>query len=283
MFTLNCKGKLLTTAQPLVMGIINATPDSFYKGDLPSGLKAMVALAGKMKAEGASIIDIGGQSTRPGSERISSSQEMQRVIPLIEAIHSVYPELILSIDTYHSEVAMAALKAGTSIVNDISAGSLDPEMIDCVSSLNVPYICMHMKGTPESMQINPTYEDLIKEVLDFFIAKIDQCKQAGIRDIIIDPGFGFGKTMDQNFTLLKQLSVFKMLDKPILAGLSRKSMVYKTLGIGVDESLNGSSVLNTIALLQGASIIRVHDVKEAMEAVSLFVAFEKSSPQSMEW
>ena len=283
MFTLNCKGKLLTIAQPLVMGIINATPDSFYKGDLPSGLKAMVALAGKMKAEGASIIDIGGQSTRPGSERISSSQEMQRVIPLIEAIHSVYPELILSIDTYHSEVAMAALKAGTSIVNDISAGSLDPEMIDCVSSLNVPYICMHMKGTPESMQINPTYEDLIKEVLDFFIAKIDQCKQAGIRDIIIDPGFGFGKTMDQNFTLLKQLSVFKMLDKPILAGLSRKSMVYKTLGIGVEESLNGSSVLNTIALLQGASIIRVHDVKEAMEAVSLFVAFEKSSPQSMEW
>ncbi len=283
MFTLNCKGKLLTTAQPLVMGIINATPDSFYKGDLPSGLKAMVALAGKMKAEGASIIDIGGQSTRPGSDRISSSQEMQRVIPLIEAIHSVYPELILSIDTYHSEVAMAALKAGTSIVNDISAGSLDPEMIDCVSSLNVPYICMHMKGTPESMQINPTYEDLIKEVLDFFIAKIDQCKQAGIRDIIIDPGFGFGKTMDQNFTLLKQLSVFKMLDKPILVGLSRKSMVYKTLGIGVEESLNGSSVLNTIALLQGASIIRVHDVKEAMEAVSLFVAFEKSSPQSMEW
>ena len=283
MFTLNCKGKLLTTAQPLVMGIINATPDSFYKGDLPSGLKAMVALAGKMKAEGASIIDIGGQSTRPGSDRISSSQEMQRVIPLIEAIHSVYPELILSIDTYHSEVAMAAVKAGTSIVNDISAGSLDPEMIDCVSSLNVPYICMHMKGTPESMQKNPTYEDLIKEVLDFFIATIDQCKQAGIKDIMIDPGFGFGKTMDQNFTLLKQLSVFKMLDKPILAGLSRKSMVYKTLGIGVEESLNGSSVLNTIALLQGASIIRVHDVKEAMEAVSLFVAFEKSSPQSMEW
>ena len=283
MFTLNCKGKLLTITQPLVMGIINATPDSFYKGDLPSGLKAMVALAGKMKAEGASIIDIGGQSTRPGSERISSSQEMQRVIPLIEAIHSVYPELILSIDTYHSEVAMAAVKAGTSIVNDISAGSLDPEMIDCVSSLNVPYICMHMKGTPESMQKNPTYEDLIKEVLDFFIATIDQCKQAGIKDIMIDPGFGFGKTMDQNFTLLKQLSVFKMLDKPILVGLSRKSMVYKTLGIGVEESLNGSSVLNTIALLQGASIIRVHDVKEAMEAVSLFVAFEKSSPQSMEW
>ena len=282
MFTLNFKGKLLTIAQPLVMGIINATPDSFYKGDLPTGLKAMVALAGKMKVEGASIIDIGGQSTRPGSERISSSQEIQRVIPLIEAIHSVYPELILSIDTYHSEVAMAAVKAGVSIVNDISAGSLDPEMIDCVSSLNVPYICMHMKGTPESMQTNPTYEDLIKEVLDFFIAKIDQCKQAGIKDIIIDPGFGFGKTTDQNFTLLKHLSVFKMLDKPILAGLSRKSMVYKTLGIGVEESLNGSSVLNTIALLQGASIIRVHDVKEAMEAASLFTAFEKSSPQSME-
>jgi dihydropteroate synthase len=276
MCTINCKGKLLTFDQPLVMGIINATPDSFYRGDLLAGLEGMVKLAGEMMLAGASILDIGGQSTRPGSIRISASAEIERVIPLMDAIHSTYPELILSIDTYYSEVALAAVKAGASIVNDISAGSLDPEMIACVASLKVPYICMHMKGTPQNMQTNPTYEDLVKEVLDFFIDKIDQCKKAGIIDIIIDPGFGFGKTTDQNFGLLKQLSVFKMLDKPILAGLSRKSMVYKTLGIDAADSLNGSSVLNTIALLQGASIIRVHDVKEAKQVVSLFTAFDKA-------
>ena len=276
MFTLNCKGKLLTIEQPLVMGIINATPDSFYKGDLPDGLEEIVVQVGKMTSEGASIIDIGGQSTRPGSERISASEEIQRVIPVIDSILTTYPQTIISIDTYHSEVALAAIKAGASIVNDISAGSLDPEMIHCVSSLKVPYICMHMKGSPEHMQNNPTYDDLIKEVLDFFIDKIEQCKKAGIKDIIIDPGFGFGKTIQQNFILLKQLSVFKMLDKPILAGLSRKSMVYKTLNVDVTAALNGSTVLHTIALQQGASILRVHDVKEAMQAVTLFTAFDKA-------
>ena len=292
MFTLNCKGKLLTIEQPLVMGIINATPDSFYKGDLPAGLEEIVVQVGKMTSEGASIIDIGGQSTRPGSERISASEEIQRVIPVIDSILTTYPQTIISIDTYHSEVALAAIKAGASIVNDISAGSLDPEMIHCVSSLKVPYICMHMKGSPEHMQKNPTYDDLIKEVLDFFIDKIEQCKKAGIKDIIIDPGFGFGKTIEenfilvkqlgfgktiqQNFILLKQLSVFKMLDKPILAGLSRKSMVYKTLDVDVTAALNGSTVLHTIALQQGASILRVHDVKEAMQAVTLFTAFDKA-------
>lgn len=276
MFTLNCKGKLLTIEQPLVMGIINATPDSFYKGDLNAGLEKIVEKAGKMIMEGADIIDIGGQSTRPGSIRISASEEIQRVIPVINSIVANYPQIILSIDTYHSQVAEAAIKAGASIVNDISAGSLDPEMINCVSSLNVPYICMHMKGTPENMQNNPTYEDLIKEVLDFFINKIDQCKRAGIKDLVIDPGFGFGKTIHQNFILLKQLSVFKILNQPILAGLSRKSMIYKTLGIDVSEALNGSAVLNTIALQQGASILRVHDVKEAKEAVTLFTSFDKA-------
>ena len=276
MFTLNCKGKLLTIEQPLVMGIINATPDSFYKGDLNAGLQKIVEKAGKMIMEGADIIDIGGQSTRPGSIRISASEEIQRVIPVIDSIVADYPQIILSIDTYHSQVAEAAIKAGASIINDISAGSLDPEMINCVSSLNVPFICMHMKGTPENMQNNPTYEDLVKEVLDFFINKIDQCKRAGIKDLVIDPGFGFGKTLHQNFILLKQLSVFKILDQPILVGLSRKSMVYKTLGIDVSEALNGSTVLNTIALQKGASILRVHDVKEAKEAVTVFTAFDKS-------
>ena len=276
MFTLNCKGKLLTIEQPLVMGIINATPDSFYKGDLNAGLQKIVEKAGKMIMEGADIIDIGGQSTRPGSIRISASEEIQRVIPVINSIVANYPQIILSIDTYHSQVAEAAIKAGASIVNDISAGSLDPEMINCVSSLNVPYICMHMKGTPENMQNNPTSEDLVKEVLDFFINKIDQCKRAGIKDLVIDPGFGFGKTIHQNFILLKQLSVFKILDQPILAGLSRKSMIYKTLGIDVSQALNGSAVLNTIALQQGASILRVHDVKEAKEAITLFTSFDKA-------
>ncbi len=276
MFTLNCKGKLLTIEQPLVMGIINATPDSFYKGDLPAGLEEIVVQVGKMTSEGASIIDIGGQSTRPGSERISASEEIQRVIPVIDSILTTYPQTIISIDTYHSEVALAAIKAGASIVNDISAGSLDPEMIHCVSSLKVPYICMHMKGSPEHMQNNPTYDDLIKEVLDFFIDKIEQCKKAGIKDIIIDPGFGFGKSIQQNFILLKQLSVFKMLDKPILTGLSRKSMVYKTLDVDVTAALNGSTVLHTIALQQGASILRVHDVNEAIQAVKLFTAFDKA-------
>jgi len=276
MFTLNCKGKLLTIEQPIVMGIINATPDSFYKGDLNDGLEKIVEQAGKMIREGATIIDIGGQSTRPGSNRISASEEIQRVIPVIDSILAAYPQTILSIDTYHSQVALAAINAGASLVNDISAGSLDPEMINCVSSLNVPYICMHMKGTPENMQNNPTYEDLVKEVLDFFIDKIDQCNRAGIKDLVIDPGFGFGKTIHQNFILLKQLSVFKILDKPILAGLSRKSMIYKTLGIDVSEALNGSTVLNTIALQQGASILRVHDVKEAKEAISIFTAFDKA-------
>ena len=276
MFTLNCKGKLLTIEQPLVMGIINATPDSFYKGDLNAGLEKIVEKAGKMIMEGADIIDIGGQSTRPGSIRISASEEIQRVIPVIDSIVADYPQTILSIDTYHRQVAEAAIKAGASIINDISAGSLDPEMINCVSSLNVPFICMHMKGTPENMQNNPTYEDLVKEVLDFFINKIDQCKRAGIKDLVIDPGFGFGKTLHQNFILLKQLSVFKILDQPILVGLSRKSMVYKTLGIDVSEALNGSTVLNTIALQKGASILRVHDVKEAKEAITVFTAFDKS-------
>ena len=269
MCTINCKGKLLTFDQPLVMGIINATPDSFYRGDLLDGLEAMVELAGQMMIAGASILDIGGQSTRPGSKRISASAEIERVIPLMDAIHSTYPELILSIDTYHSEVALAAVKAGASIVNDISAGSMDPEMIACVASLKVPYICMHMKGTPASMQIDPTYEDLVKEVLDFFIGKIDQCKKAGILDIIIDPGFGFGKTVQENFDIVKRLQELKVINLPILLGVSRKSSIYKTLGIGPEDALNGTTVLHTLGLINGASILRVHDVKEAKQIIQL--------------
>jgi len=275
MYTLNCKGKLLVMDRPLIMGIINATPDSFYKGRYPPGLDGIVSLAGKMIAEGAGILDIGGQSTRPGSVRIAANEETERVLPVIEAIYSKYPEAIISIDTYHARVAELAVRAGATIVNDISGGNMDNDMLTTVAALKVPYVCMHMKGTPNSMQKEAVYEDVVKEVLDYFIFKVAECKAAGIHDIIIDPGFGFGKTIVHNFQLLKLLSIFKMLDKPILAGISRKSTIYKTLGITAEEALNGTTVLNTIALLNGASILRVHDVKEAKEAADLLTAYSK--------
>jgi dihydropteroate synthase len=278
MFTLNCKGKILSTEIPLVMGIINVTPDSFYKGHLNEGTDEILRLAGKMIADGADILDVGGQSSRPGSERIPVQQELERVIPVIKMIRQQYKEIVLSVDTYYSAVAENAVKAGVAIVNDISAGEMDKRMIETVASLRVPYICMHMKGTPETMQQNIFYEDVVKEVLDFFTRKLDECKRSGINDIIIDPGFGFGKTAGHNFQLLKDLTVFKMLDKPILAGLSRKGTIYRTLNISAAEALNGTTVLNTIALQNGADILRVHDVREAKEAVTLMCAYKKTAP-----
>ncbi len=277
MFTLNCKGKLISTEIPLIMGIINATPDSFYEGDLAKGMDGILALAEKMVKDGAAILDIGGQSTRPNSERISVEEELARVIPVIEMIHASFPETIISIDTYQSKVAIAAVQAGASMVNDISGGQMDAEMITTVANMrNVPYICMHTKGTPETMQAQAIYGDVTKEVLEYFIAKIDECKKAGIKDVIIDPGFGFAKNAAQNFTLLKNLSILKMLDKPILVGISRKSTIYKTLGINAAEALNGTTVLNTLALSNGASILRVHDVKEALEVVKLMQFYDNA-------
>ncbi len=275
MFTLNCKGRLLVVDKPLVMGIINATPDSFFGGSRFTVVDEIVTKVGKMLSDGADLIDIGGQSTRPGSELIAPDDELKRVVPAIEAIIRKFPDAFISIDTFYSKVALAALNAGATIVNDISAGSMDKHMIETVAELKVPYILMHMKGTPQTMQQNPVYENVNREVLDFFIAKINDLRKAGILDIIIDPGFGFGKTIDHNFELLKNLPVFKMLDKPILVGISRKSTIYKTLGVSADEALNGTSVLNTIALMNGASVLRVHDVKEAKEAVALFLATNK--------
>lgn len=270
MFSLNCKGKLLAIDKPLVMGIINITPDSFYKGSSQQTNASVLAQATKMINEGAGIIDVGGQSTRPGSERISIKEELQRVLPAIEIILKNFPETIISVDTYQSKVAEECVNAGAAIINDISAGNMDSAMISTVAKLQVPYICMHMKGTPEDMQQHPTYENVIMEVLDFFIQKVDECRRSGINDVIIDPGFGFGKTIAHNFTLLKELSAFKMLDKPIMAGLSRKSTIYKTLGVTAEEALNGTTVLNTLALQNGANILRVHDVKEAKEVVTLW-------------
>jgi dihydropteroate synthase len=277
MFTLNCKGKLLSLENPVVMGIINATPDSFFEGHLQKGLTGILKIAEKMIIEGASIIDIGGQSSRPGSERILAEEELKRVMPVIEAIHKNYPDTFISIDTYYSKVAKAAMESGAHIVNDISAGMMDEQMIPTVASFkNVPYICMHMKGTPGNMQQQAIYEDVVKEVLDFFIFKTEECRLAGIHDIIIDPGFGFAKTIAHNFSLLKQLAVFNMLNRPILAGLSRKSTIYKTLNTTAAGALNGTTVLNTIALMNGAHILRVHDVKEAKEAIQLFMVYTHS-------
>ena len=273
MFTLNCKGKLLMLDPPVVMGIINATPDSFYKGNINDDI---LALAEGMLADGATILDIGGQSTRPGSERITAEEELHRILPVIKAIHAKFPGTIISVDTYSSTVAIAAVEAGASIVNDISAGTMDAQMLQTVARLQVPYICMHMQGTPGNMQKDPHYDDVTKEVLDFFIAKVHECKKAGIIDIIIDPGFGFGKTIAHNFSLLKKLEALAILDKPILAGISRKSTIYKTLQTTADDALNGTTVLNTIALMNGASLLRVHDVKEAQEAVTLFNAYKKA-------
>jgi len=276
MFTLNCKGKLISTEIPIAMGIINATPDSFYKGDLNDGMDGILKLAGKMLNDGAGILDVGGQSTKPGSEPISVQTELDRVIPAIENIHNNFPEAIISVDTFHSEVAIAAVAAGASMVNDISAGELDKKMISVVAGLRVPYICMHMKGNPQNMQQQAIYEDILKEVLDYFIKKIHQCRAAGIKDVIIDPGFGFAKNTEQNFYLLKNLSMFNMLDCPVLAGLSRKSTIYKTLNITAAEALNGTTVLNTLALNNGASILRMHDVKEAVEAITLFQRYKQA-------
>jgi dihydropteroate synthase len=252
------------------MGIINVTPDSFYEGSRFNSIENILRQAEKMIAEGADILDIGGQSTRPGSDTVSVDEELSRVIQPIVEIHQRFPTIVISIDSYYSLAVKEAVQAGASFVNDISAGEFDPEMIRTVASLHTPYVVMHMKGTPRDMQQHTDYKNLHKEVLDFFIAKIDQCKRTGIRDLVIDPGFGFAKSIRQNLSLLKDLSVFTIPCLPILAGLSRKSTVYKTLGITAEQSLNGTTVLNTIALENGASILRVHDVKEAKEAIALW-------------
>jgi dihydropteroate synthase len=270
MFTLNCRGRLLTFDSPIVMGIINVTPDSFYSGSRQSTVDAALQKAEQMINEGATILDLGGQSTRPNSKQISAEEEAERVCPAIEAVHKQFPYAIISVDTYYALVAEEALQAGASIVNDISAGTLDNNMLSTVANLKAPYICMHMKGSPENMQQHAIYENVTREVLDYFIQRIHVCKKAGINDVIIDPGFGFAKTITHNFELLRNLSVFKMLEKPIIVGLSRKSTVYKTLGITSEEALNGTTVMNTLALLNGANILRAHDVKEAVEAIKLF-------------
>ncbi len=276
MFSLNCQGKLVSLEKPLVMGILNLTEDSFYTGSRMQNMDALKDKAAQMLSEGADMLDIGAQSTRPGSTRVSAKDELEKLLPAIEMLKHSFGDVIISIDTYHSAVAKETVHAGADIINDISGGEMDKEMIPTVGKLNVPYVCMHMKGVPETMQQQAHYENITKEVLDYFIEKIAQCRKAGINDVIIDPGFGFGKNITQNLLLLKNLSIFKMLERPILAGLSRKSTVYKTLQINAEDSLNGTTVLNTIALQNGANLLRVHDVKEAKEAIKLVAAYDQA-------
>lgn len=267
--TINCKGNLVDLSSPKVMGILNITPDSFYDGGKYKNETDILFQTEKMLNEGATFIDVGAYSSRPGAAHISEKEELNRIVSVIELLVKNFPEIIISVDTFRSEVAKQTITKGAAIINDISGGTMDPNMFQTVADLQVPYIVMHMLGTPQNMQQNPVYKDVTKEIISFFAAQIFKLHQLKVNDIIIDVGFGFGKTIQHNYQILNNLSLFKSLDAPILAGVSRKSMLYKPLEITANEALNATAVANTIALLHGASILRVHDVKEAVEAIKI--------------
>jgi dihydropteroate synthase len=267
--TLNIGGKLMDLSVPRVMGILNVTPDSFYDGARYTTEVAIAGQVEKMLKDGATFIDVGGYSSRPGAADISSEEEMRRVVAAIRTITKNFREAVISIDTFRSEVARAAVAEGAGMINDISGGGLDPDMFNTVAALQVPYILMHMRGTPQTMNSMTEYDNLMGDIIAYFHQKIFALQALGVKDIIIDPGFGFAKTVQQNFELLDKLNSLQILGKPLLVGLSRKSMVWRTLGITPAEALNGTTVLHTLALLRGTSILRVHDVKEAVEAVVL--------------
>lgn len=267
--TINCKGTLIDLSTPKVMGIINITPDSFYDGGVLNNERDILGQAEKMLNEGASFLDIGGYSSRPDAQEISVNEELKRVIPAVELILKHFPKALISVDTFRSEVAQESVKAGAAMINDISAGHLDELMLPTIAALQVPYVMMHMRGTPQTMKNLTDYEDVTLDVLHYFSERIAAARTLSINDIIADPGFGFAKTRKHNFELLNQLELFKNLEIPLLVGLSRKSLIYKTLNVKPQEALNGTTALNSIALIKGANILRVHDVKEAMEAVKL--------------
>ena len=270
--TVKSKGRILDLTNPVVMGILNATPDSFYNKGKGRDVESLLHMAEKMINDGATILDIGGTTTKPGAQLIYPDEEMKRVLPAVEAIAKRFPEVWISIDTYNAPVAKSTVEAGASIVNDVSSGRFDGNMLQTVAALKVPYIAMHMQGKPENMQKNPNYSDVLQEVTGYLHNVCSKAQEAGITDIIIDPGFGFGKTVEHNFQLLRGLHTLRILGKPVLAGLSRKSMVCRTLNVTPEYALNGTTALNMIALQQGASILRVHDVKEAVETIKLFKA-----------
>jgi dihydropteroate synthase len=267
--SINVKGKLLNLQKPIVMGILNITNDSFYSKSRFINAEEVIVTANKMFEHGATIIDIGAASSRPGAKLIEVNQEIELLLPILDLLIKEFPESIFSVDTYNAGTAKYAINAGAALINDISAGEIDNEMFEIIASLNVPYIMMHMKGIPENMQVNPNYDNVVKETLTYFVERVGMAKQAGIKDLIIDPGFGFGKNLEHNYQLLKSLKLFEIFNMPILCGLSRKSIINKVINTTPDNALNGTTVLNTIALLNGAHILRVHDVLEAKQAVEL--------------
>lgn len=273
--TINCKGQLIDLSLPKIMGILNLTPDSFYEGSRMKDEKSLLEKAEKMLKEGADFIDVGGYSSRPGADPVSTEEEVKRLIPAVELLVKNFPKILISADTFRSEVADKSIQAGAAMINDIAAGNLDEKMMETVARHQVPYIMMHMKGTPDTMRSLNNYEDMLQEILYYFSEKIKLAREFGINDLIIDPGFGFAKNIQQNFELLDKAELFQTLESPILIGISRKSMIYKSLGCTPAEALNGTSVLNTIALQKGANILRVHDIKEAVECVKLVAHLKK--------
>ena len=268
--TINCKGQLIDLASPKVMGILNVTPNSFFDGGKYKTESVILSQVGKMFTDGATFIDVGAYSSKPSAEFVSEKEELNRIVPVVNLILEKFPDCLISIDTFRSEVAKVCLENGAAIINDISAGNLDNKMLETIAKYNVPYIMMHMRGTPQTMQTMANYDNIVKEMLFYFSERVAKARSYGINDLIIDPGFGFAKTLEQNYEVLQKLELFEMLELRLLAGFSRKSMIYKTLHSTAEEALNGTSVLNTIALTKGAKILRVHDVKEAMECVTLF-------------
>ena len=279
---INVKGRLLDLATPQVMGILNVTPDSFYSGSRMQTEEDIAARARQILDEGASIIDIGAYSSRPNAEHISAEEEMRRLRTGLEILNRNHPEAIISVDTFRADVAEECVKEyGVAIINDIAAGEMDHRMFQTVADLGVPYIMMHMQGTPQSMQQAPHYDNVLKEVLYYFSEKVQKLRDLGAKDIIIDPGFGFGKTLEHNYELLDKMEEFQIFELPVLVGVSRKSMIYRLLGGGPEDALNGTSVVNTIALMKGADILRVHDVRAASEAVKIVAAMKKLTPVSL--
>lgn len=272
---INCKGRLIDLTRPKVMGILNCTPDSFFDGGKYKDEAGLLTQTEKMLSEGAEFIDIGAYSSKPNAEFVSEEEELARIVPVVDLVTKHFPYAFISVDTFRAAVAKACVESGAAIVNDISAGLLDDKMLETVSQLKVPYIMMHMRGTPQTMVNLTQYDDIVKEMLLYFSQRIAEAKKHGINDIIIDAGFGFAKTLEQNYEVLSKMELFKMADMPILAGMSRKSMIYKLLGTTPQEALNGTTALNTIALMKGANILRVHDVREAVECVRIVEALSR--------
>lgn len=276
----NCHGRLMELPVPSVMGIINLTPDSFYSNSRLQKPEEVISRAGEMIQDGARILDLGACSTRPGSNPPSVEEEIDRLLPALKRLRRQFPDVILSVDTWRSEVVrMAIEEGGADMINDISAGMMDPSMIPVVAKCHVPYVIMHMQGTPDNMQLSPEYHEIDEELLSFFRQKTKAFLEAGINDLILDPGFGFGKTLDHNYSLLARLNRFQSLGFPVMAGISRKSMIYRLLETSPEDALNGTTAVHVLALLQGVQILRVHDVKEAVEAIRIVKQFAKSSPQ----